>query len=435
VSVLEIIRPDLESLVDQVVRIARDKVADIPTRSERVWKIVRDGRERRPTLERETQKDYDVFLAEDPARLENLPPFLSIQKKVDLNQSLRTAFLIAEGAPARPDDVALRYLLPVMNEILTRIDSGQSQDEAAKSVLDRLDEYLSSDTCNARVIAPLLNFTSEKANFEIRDGVHLREFTDHDLQDHCGAVHLSPDFTYLYKLSSIRFHLEAAFKQQRQVGFDTSKGGQYQARLESTLSAMRLLRSGAVGFGFMKYEVEELFGKRMSWTMGYGGQGNYFGDSYDLREEGLDPLRDILANLEHVAKDSRFAIGMSRLMGAYLKPFGGDRLVDYWIALESLMIPDGTTELVYRVSLRTARLVADAHNRRPAYKFLKASYGERSQFVHGSKTSVDGGTVSATEDYLRKVLVHCVKNRKVPCAEELDSLVLGTGEGQEHTES
>jgi hypothetical protein len=93
---------------------------------------------------------------------------------------------------------------------------------------------------------------------------------------------------------------------------------------------------------------------------------------------------------------------------------------------KSLMMPDGTTELMYRVSLRTARLVAAPGDRQSAYKFLRHSYGERSQFVHGAKAAVDPQTVSATEDYLRQVLLNCVRNRKVPSAQDLDSSLLGT---------
>jgi hypothetical protein len=318
-----------------------------------------------------------------------------------------------------------------MNEILSQIDSSKSQQVATRAALDRLDEYISSQTCAARVIAPLLNFTSDKTNFEILDGVYLRQFSDQDLQDHCGPAHLSPDFSYLYRLSSAQSHLETTFKQQRKVGFDTSEAGQYQQLLESVLSALRLLKSGAVGFGFMKHEVQDLFGKVMSWTMTYAGQGYIVGSSYDFRHQDLDALRAIIRNLEHVAKDTRFSIAMNRLMGAYIKPFGGDRLIDYWIALESLMIPDGTSELTYRVSLRTAHLVTPPPDRQAAYDFLRDSYGERSKFVHGSKAAVDPKTVSATEDYLRRVLRHCVDNRTVPSAQDLDSLTLGTSKGRQ----
>jgi len=434
-GVLETIRSSLESLADEVVRIVRDKVAEVPTSSERVWRIVTTGGERRPTLERETHKDYDLFLVNRPPHFHDLPTFTTIQQKVDSDQTLRKAFLIPKGRQVTKDDISLRYLLPVMNEILSQMDSGNSQQAATTAALNRLDEYLSSETCKARVIAPLLNFTSDKTNFQILHGVYLRQFSDQDLQDHCGAAHLSPDFSYLHKLSAIQFHLETTFTQQRKVGFDGSSGGEYQKRLDDVLTALRLLQAGAVGFAFMKYEVEDLFGKTMSWTMGYGGQVNLFGPPYHFRESDLDRLRTIIQSLDYVAKHPRFAIAMNRLMGAYVKPFGGDRLIDYWIALESLMIADGMTELMFRVSLRTARLVAAPLDRRQAYDFLRKSYGERSKFVHGSKAAVDGQIVFTTEDYLRKVLLHCVSNRRVPSAPELDSLLLGDDKPQKDPKS
>jgi hypothetical protein len=425
VGVLELIRSDLESLVDEVIRMARDSGANVPIASERVWKIVRENGERRPTLEREIHKEYDTFLISDPTRLQTLPSFTKIQRRIDADAALRKGFLIPDAVSVRPEDISLEYMIPVMNRILLGIDSGQSQQAATALVLSRLDEYLTSKTCKCRVIAPLLNFTTTAVNIEIQDGIHLRKFTDEDLEDHCRAATLFVDFAYLHRLSSIGFHLETAFEQDRKTGFGMAAGGQYQRRLEDTLTALRLLHAGAVGFGFIKYEQEALFGKRMGWTTNDGSHGYLHGNPYDLREQDLKDLRDIRRNLKHVEQDHRFAIALVRLMGAYSKPFGGERLIDYWIALESLMMPDAEGELSYRVSLRTARLVADAPDRGRAYDFLRTSYSERSKFVHGSKASVDAQKVRATEDYLRRVLLHCVKSHKVPSGPELDSLVLG----------
>lgn len=83
----------------------------------------------------------------------------------------------------------------------------------------------------------------------------------------------------------------------------------------------------------------------------------------------------------------------------------------------------------------TARLIAASADRRQAYDFLRESYGERSKFVHGSKASVDPQIVLATEDYFRRVLLHCVNNRKVPSAQDLDSLLLEANKTEQDAKS
>lgn len=107
---------------------------------------------------------------------------------------------------------------------------------------------------------------------------------------------------------------------------------------------------------------------------------------------------------------------------------GGDRLIDYWIALESLLIPEKSiTELSYRASLRGAYFVSEDHDRGVAFKHLRDSYDARSRFVHGIPGDVDGDTVVRTEDYLRKILLWCLHSGRTPTKELLDSLVLGQG--------
>jgi len=138
------------------------------------------------------------------------------------------------------------------------------------------------------------------------------------------------------------------------------------------------------------------------------------------------PIADLYPRLKELEKDRRFELAMSRFVGAYEKPYGGDRLIDYWIALESLLIPEkSTTELSYRASLRGACLLTETHNRARVFSQLRESYEVRSKFVHGIPNKVDADIVVTTEEYLRKILLRCLHSGKTPTKELLDSLVLG----------
>jgi hypothetical protein len=89
-----------------------------------------------------------------------------------------------------------------------------------------------------------------------------------------------------------------------------------------------------------------------------------------------------------------------------------DRLVDSWIALESLLSKaDERGDLTYRVALRLATFLGDSSAERQVIRSLaKRSYTLRSQVVHGTppekrqKKLLADDLTSETEDLLRKTL-------------------------------
>ena len=74
-----------------------------------------------------------------------------------------------------------------------------------------------------------------------------------------------------------------------------------------------------------------------------------------------------------------------RLNSAYERRLAEDALVDLWVAFEALVVPDSTTELRYRASLRIARLAGTSFDeRQAAFLTARSSYDARSKVVHGS---------------------------------------------------
>ena len=65
-----------------------------------------------------------------------------------------------------------------------------------------------------------------------------------------------------------------------------------------------------------------------------------------------------------------------------------DQLLDLWIALESLFVPDGKKgEITYKVRLRMSYFFeTEFQKRQRLSEFIKASYNHRSEIVHSGKT-------------------------------------------------
>jgi hypothetical protein len=75
-----------------------------------------------------------------------------------------------------------------------------------------------------------------------------------------------------------------------------------------------------------------------------------------------------------------------------------DRVVDAWIALESLLSRKGETEISYRVALRLAILLGRSDAERTAVrKSAKESYNLRSEIVHGTPPTKRSTTQSVEE--------------------------------------
>lgn len=120
----------------------------------------------------------------------------------------------------------------------------------------------------------------------------------------------------------------------------------------------------------------------------------------------------------------RLHFGLQRFNTTYSRHAEDDKLVDCWVGLESLLLPDGSTELRYRIALRAAVLLEEAVDERHALqgRILKL-YDHRSEVVHGDKVA-DPTKVSETTSILKRLLLLVIENR-IPTKDDLDRIALG----------
>lgn len=80
-----------------------------------------------------------------------------------------------------------------------------------------------------------------------------------------------------------------------------------------------------------------------------------------------------------------------------------DQLLDLWIALESIFVPDGKKgEITYKVRYRMAYYFAQSfEERKKLSEFIKTSYNHRSEIVHSGKTL--GGELKEEVSTLRRM--------------------------------
>lgn len=146
-------------------------------------------------------------------------------------------------------------------------------------------------------------------------------------------------------------------------------------------------------------------------------------------EGDLAVLRALFAAVQKGASDSRLDLALRRFESSYHKREPEDRLVDYWIALETLLLPDQKTELSHLGPLRIAlQLESTLQARKTLFQRMRASYDARSGIVHGDlgrKARADLPSLeSETEMALRLVLQRAVLAGCAPSKAQLQELEL-----------
>jgi hypothetical protein len=99
-----------------------------------------------------------------------------------------------------------------------------------------------------------------------------------------------------------------------------------------------------------------------------------------LSEESQLPVlyARLTAAGETLSGKKRAALGLAvrRFGSTYDRVTDDDRLIDAWIALEALFLPDGNQELTYRAAMRMARFLgADSAERKELKRRLGTLYG------------------------------------------------------------
>jgi hypothetical protein len=191
-------------------------------------------------------------------------------------------------------------------------------------------------------------------------------------------------------------------------------------KLLHLVSAFRLLRAGHVALTGVNWTRSEEGGWGFGTTHAIPLRKELI---YELRQTDLPALGTLLEKV--ASNDERsFLFALRRFELTYERERDDERLIDLWIALEGLFVPDGPGHLTYKASMRIARFLGDA-TLRPV---LVRSYGRRSDIVHGRAVSDIRAITDQTESILRSAFQAWLDNTPPltpkAMAERLDDMML-----------
>lgn len=265
--------------------------------------------------------------------------------------------------------------------------------ELALELLASWRELLKSDSVPRQTIAPLQNLRSI-GEVKVGPNTTLRRMTDDDraeLWREFGSWNIP--YLRLEQLDSWTDVVDRRWKLPRTPPIDEQDAFE---QISNVVTALRLHHPGGTGATFMWNRPDPPDAP----VAGPLGEQTLFSSLISpdatrvLRTDvGADDGPSLTALLDGITagkQDRRVALALRRFDNSYERHNLEDALIDLWIAFEALLVPDGTTELSYRASLRIARLAGQtAMVRSEAFALARSSYTLRSKLVHGEEPPMD----------------------------------------------
>lgn len=186
---------------------------------------------------------------------------------------------------------------------------------------------------------------------------------------------------------------------------------EYRNNIESTNAAfdcmvklLRLLKPSSVYRDHqVKHQYDGYFGSfSSSTTRSQHLENTVVGEKCVLNHDDIKDLKEFWSFLEKEKNNKVLEIALDRLSYATERRTIADRMLDNFIGLESLYLPDGNQELTFRLSLRVAMMTEDTRDKaQDTFLLLKKMYDVRSKIAHGKKIKIEQGELDSLEELLR----------------------------------
>jgi len=277
-------------------------------------------------------------------------------------------------------------------------------------------------------LSPLMNMEIESDQIQVESGLRLRQLSTNELEDWLNIDRLFPVQPLArHELLQLQCALETVHKQNRHMAF----GSDHDAREKKSrlITAMRLITDGFPRLAFTR-TCTSSFVTLGSVITSWGPLTVRLGPSVKIAKSQESELIELYNLLGSSPNISGAGLALLRWNSAGDRLTEEDKLIDYWIALESLFVPETTQELSYRTALRIAAFLgSNGSERQRIYKEMKDSYRLRSEIVHGSikkekKKLTASELTGVTRSYLRRALLKILESEQRFDAEKLETLLL-----------
>lgn len=184
-----------------------------------------------------------------------------------------------------------------------------------------------------------------------------------------------------------------------------------QITFDNVIKLLRLIKHSAIyRDNQVRHEYDGYFGCFGSSSRAPIFENTALGSKCNLNQNDITDLKKFWQILQK-EKSKVLKIALDRLSYTAERRNVADRILDSFIGLESLYLPDGNQELTFRLSLRVAMMIEDIPDKaQDTFLFVKKMYQARGAIVHGEKDpKIESAELERLEELLRisiKLFLH-----------------------------
>lgn len=314
---------------------------------------------------------------------------------------------------------AFEALMGLAAGIVNNCVEGDSRDGQVAGAIDRFERFCGMHEVVWTVSVPLLGVSVTDGPHSLSDGVVIRT-ADEQFKQALWATH-GPGASYgetladrdALTVAGIEAVLETAISAERDGWLPYAEADKL---INPVITAMRIYGArhltSLVQWMRGPQEIEGLSKAPVSSVrVARGARQTPPSEMLAIDPDRAPEVRDWIEHYQKRTPDDALGFAIQRFDLCDERQSDDDRLVDAWIALESLLSLKGQTEISYRIALRLATLLGgSASERKETRDLAKASYNLRSDIVHGTPPAKRKTKrpvheiVRETEDLLRKTL-------------------------------
>ena len=253
------------------------------------------------------------------------------------------------------------------------------------AIYRRVESLFFTEDVLFRALAPLYKFTMATKSLELGNDLSIVGLTDEEqatvLKD-ARENHLGPAF----QVST--FAVQLYYGSPKAIGeaepATRAMPSQIaRERIDQVVSALRCFKGGRVAYFDIKTE-------QLNWPVGgtshsFSRNVDWPGHVYHLSDIEVPEFSAFWREYQavEIATRNRLRVSLGRLNFGYERTRPEDRLIDYIVGFEALLLGD-QPDLRYKLSLRAAALLGESPEQRQAiFDELSAAYQKRSELVHG----------------------------------------------------
>jgi hypothetical protein len=398
---------------------------------QREWQRIVRADESHTGLQNETRPDFQRLVSYEITSLMGSPALPRVTAAIATDPEWAAGVFVDPGAgmvwdPIRDQFVLMFIVTPFLNAYVAH-GCVRFDDAVFEAIFQRLSAELADPTVVHIVWrTPLFDVRLESDTLDLEPAVRLRRLTDGMIEEWINGF-LGPSLSGMFSLFSIQSNVEVTYSTPR---IDLKRAEQTQRRAtqdtEHTIGLLRLLGDRSVTAAFSERVTDGIafnIGRQLTFpTLNLPS-----GPPFVIDGGAGERLRRLWHQLHAGPNAKRASLAFRRFASAADRATEEDRLIDYWVGLESLFTFETRQEVILRASLRIgAMLGATPDARVQRRKEMRDSYDVRSRVVHGGDVKKDELTTASqhARSALREALLRVLESDCLFSPDKIDEAML-----------